>query len=356
MTSYNTPFRTVTIPVPTALGPRDLLAKIAAASYCHTDSMVQSGDFNTPLPYTASHEGAGTVVAVGSDVTDFLVGERIVCGIPQHACGQADCDGCGSSDPQRVQYCSRFQGMAGVTSDGFFVEYAIVDAAWCTPLPDAVSLITAAPLACAGRTVFRGVLTAELAAGQTLVIVGAGGGLGHIGVQMAKAMGLTVVGVDARDDGLALTREAGADLVVDARRAADEAVREVQAITGGKGADAALVLSDAKDATALACAMTRVAGRVVQVAQPEEVVVPFREIVFRDIRIVGSLLCSPDESRQMVRFVAEHGIKVKTVPFHGLDKIGELVELVHSGTIQGKPVIIIDEEQIEREKALGARP
>lgn len=203
---------------------------------------------------------------------------------------------------------------------------------------------------------WRGVEQAGLKPGQWLAIVGSGGGLGHLGVQFAKKQGLQVVGIDARDDGLAITKAMGADVVVDARQGKDEVVKEVQAITeGGAGADATLTLADAGGAAALACAVTRMHGTMVQIAQPEEIVVPFQELVFRDVRVKGSLVSSAGESEAMVRFIAEHGLRVKTNVYEGLEKIEELLEVVHGGKIQGKAVIVVDGNQLEREKELGAK-
>lgn len=95
MVEFNKPYQinNVAVPDPSRLGPHDLLVKIAAASYCHTDSMIQSGVFETKLPITASHEGAGTVVAGGANVRDWA-GARVMCGLPFHPCGTCgDCTG-----------------------------------------------------------------------------------------------------------------------------------------------------------------------------------------------------------------------------------------------------------------------
>ncbi|KAI0837393.1 GroES-like protein [Hypoxylon sp. FL0890] len=328
----NAPYTLTSVPVP-SLGPHDLLVKVAVASYCHTDGMVAAGVFGTRLPVTASHEGAGTVVAVGNEVGNerFKGGERVMCGLPLRPCG----------------------GHVGVHLDGCFAEYVRVDERFTTKLPDEVGFRDAAPLACAGRTVWRGVKVAGVRAGEWLAIIGSGGGLGHLGVQFAKAMGVKVVGVDARDEGLRMSRECGADVVVDARRAKKDVVWEVQRVTGGEGAHAAIVLADAEGATALAAAVTRMHGTVVQIAQPDEVKIPFQELVFRDIRVRGSLLCSPEESREMVRFIAEHkgksgsgsGIRVETTAFEGLESIEELMTLVRSEKLRGKAVIVVDKEQ-----------
>lgn len=264
ITQYNKPYKIHEIPVPKALGPTDLLVKIAVASLCHTDNMVAAGDFRTRLPCVASHEGSGTVVAVGSGVKDFEIGDRVMCGLPTHLCGHCrDCLG-----PENFrQYCTNLEGHTGVTRDGCFAEYALVDGVTSVKLPDAVSFETAAPLACAGCTVFRGVITSELHAGEWLALVGSGGGLGHLGIQFAKALGMKVIGIDARDEGLALSEKVGADVVLDARKGDEALVEEVKKVTGGMGADATVNVSDAKTAAATACAVTKMHGLMIQIAQ-----------------------------------------------------------------------------------------
>ena len=338
--------------VPRDLSPYDLLIKVAVASNCHTDLLVLQGMFKPTLPCTASHEGSGTVVAVGADVKEFAVGDRVMCGLPYKPCGI--CMDCLGPEAQR-HYCANVEGHCGVLMDGFFADYAITDSRSSTPIPDEVTFESAAPLACAGRTIWRGVTLANLKKGEWIALVGSGGGLGHLGIQFAKALGLNVVGIDARDDGLTLSKETGADVVLDARKGKEYLVKEVQKVTGGQGVDCAVIISDAQNAAAIACSVTKMHGTAVQIAQPAEVSIPFAEFIFRDIRVKGSLLCSPEESKAMLRVVAEHGIKVKTNPFYGLDKITELVELVHKGTIQGKAIIIVDEEQIKKEKEIGAK-
>ncbi|KAK7915271.1 hypothetical protein PG985_012974 [Apiospora marii] len=360
---HNEPYQLRTVPVPWAnegeLGPHDLLVKVAAASYCHTDGMVAQGVFGTQLPVTASHEGSGTVVRVGGDASGFRVGDRVMCGLPFHPCGECvDCRGGSGGDGRpdgeegggRQQYCPRTEGHVGVHRDGCLAEYVRVDARFTTKLPAGVSLLDAAPLACAGRTVWRAVQQTNLQKGQWLALVGSGGGLGHLGIQFAtKALGLRVLAIDARDGALDLSRELGAEAVLDARLGKREVVEWAQIATGGHGADATVVLADSPGAAGLGCAVTRMHGTVVQVAQPEEVRVPFAELVFRDIRVRGSLLCSPGESRDMLEAVAAHGVEVRMNVFHGLESIGELMEMVEGGRIQGKAVVVVDQGQIDAE-------
>ncbi|KAB8302462.1 hypothetical protein EYC80_005869 [Monilinia laxa] len=348
---FNKPYKIHHIPTPRGpLHEHDMLIRVAAASLCHTDGMVSAGIMDTPLPCTASHEGAGTIVAVGSSVSGFKPGDRILCSITYHRCGVcSDCVG----PEQEQQYCAHVGGHLGVIRDGSFAEYEVVDGRECNLLPDNVSFESAAPLACAGITVWGGLVRAGLKAGEWIAIVGAGGGLGHLGVQFAKALGLNVVAVDARDEALQLAKDCGADVLVDARQSKTKVVEEVQRVTGGQGANSTLNVSDHESAAATAVAITRRHGTMVQIAQPENISVPFADLIFRDIRIHGSLVGSRGEAQKMLELVSKHNIKVQTNPFRGLGEIPKAVELAHSGRMKGKPVIIIDEKAIEDEKKSG---
>ncbi|KAF2645486.1 GroES-like protein [Massarina eburnea CBS 473.64] len=349
---FNKPYKVHKVPVPTDLGPNDLLIRVAVASLCHTDFMVSSGIMDTSLPCTGSHEGAGTVVAVGTSIKSFQVGDRVMAGILYEACGAcSDCLG----PEDYSQYCVNAKYCGVKAADGFFAEYAKVDSRWAAKLPDRVSFETAAPLACAGCTVYRGVVLAGLKKGEWISIVGSGGGLGHLGVQFAHALGLNVVGVDARDEGLELTRKGGADIVIDARIGDDKVIEEVKKVTNGEGVSATVNVSDAAKAIATSCAITKMHGTVVQIAQPNEVVIPFQELIFRDIRVRGSLISSPEEARTMLDVVAEHGISVQTNAFQGLGEMEKLVHLAESGNMKGKGIIVMDKEQIKKEKESGLK-
>lgn len=146
-------------------------------------------------------------------------------------------------------------------------EYLVVDGREAAKIPDGMSFVTAAPLACAGVTSWRGVKQCELKPGEWIGIVGSGGGLGHLAVQFAKkCFGLKVVGIDAKDEGLALTKEVGADVVIDAREGKEKVAEKVREITDGKGVRSTLNLSGAKSAIKTSGAITRTHGLIVQVA------------------------------------------------------------------------------------------
>ena len=121
--------------------------------------------------------------------------------------------------------------------------------------------------------------------GEAIAIVGAGGGLGHLGVQFAKALGFRVIAIDARDEGLRLAQESGADATIDARKSKETVVEEVKKITGGQGAEVTLNVSDHETTAALGAAVTKMHGMLMQIAQPPDVSVPFAELIFRDIKI-----------------------------------------------------------------------
>ncbi|KAK5154657.1 hypothetical protein LTR04_005956 [Oleoguttula sp. CCFEE 6159] len=192
----------------------------------------------------------------------------------------------------RPAYCDNRGSAMSVERNGAFQEYLSTDAREATRTPDEMSFPTAAPLACAGVTVWRRILQCDLKPGQWIGIVSSGGGLGHLGIQFAKARVSKVMGVIAGDDGLALSREVGADVVLDAPRGRDYVVQEVRKATGGRRVDVTVNFSDAKLAAATACAIMRTFGTVVQVALPPEISFLFSEYIFRDIRVEGLFICS----------------------------------------------------------------
>lgn len=164
-----------------------------------------------------------------------------------------------------------------------------------------------------------------------------------------------MIGIDARDEGLALSKEYGADIVIDIRKDLDAAVKEVHAVTNGHGVDSTIGLSDHPTAAATACAITRFHGVLVQIAQPDQVSVPFHELIFRDIKIHGSLISSAAQSEEMVKCVSDNGISFKSQVFHRWESFESLLDQVHEGKVKGKALIVVDPAQIEEEKNLGAK-
>ncbi|ETN36356.1 uncharacterized protein HMPREF1541_08633 [Cyphellophora europaea CBS 101466] len=350
---FNKPYKIHQVPTPSELGDHEVLLKTAVASLCHTDSMVVEGKFPTRLPCTGSHEGTGVVVAscervlTGFKVNNLKKGDRVMAGIMLNEC--QSCPSCKRGNDFQ-QYCPNVSGLLGVIVNGAFAEYHVSDSRTSCKIPDNVSFAAAAPLACAGCTIYRAILTSGAEKGSWLGLVGAGGGLGHLGIQFAKAKGINVVAVDARDAGIELCKSAGAEHVLDAREGKDEVVKRAQALTNGQGVDCAVNVSEHETSAGLACAITKMHGTMIQVAQPPNVSVPFHELVFRDIRIRGTLVAGQEISQEMLNEVGRSGIHVETQVFKGLDKVPDMVELAHSGSLKGKAVCVVNQELVDGDK------
>ena len=335
-----------------------MLIKVDAASYCHTDAVLAAGQMppNPPsFPHISCHEFAGTIVSLPTDSAnpDFKIGDRVgVPGRALHPCGK--CTECASTSeeghgglnpdgPGYSVYCP-YSKNNGIDSPGGFREYALVDARQVTPLPENMSAVDASVLMCAGVTIYAAIKKCGLKPGQRVGIMGCGGGLGHLGLQFAAHMGLRVTGVDVADGPLALAREVvagrldGKDVrVVDARvKEAGEVVKEVgtedkREDKGDMGLDAVVILPESQKAFDYGVALLRNHGRCVVVSFPEKGFhVSARDVVFRDISVLGSLVGSNRTLREMVQFAAEHGVKARIRTFP-LSKLNELVEEYHKG-------------------------
>ncbi|MEO0719761.1 MAG: zinc-dependent alcohol dehydrogenase, partial [Pseudomonadota bacterium] len=214
------------------VSPGRIIVKIEASGVCHTDLHAAHGDWPvkpTP-PFIPGHEGVGIVAEVGAGVTAVKEGDRV--GVPwlHTACGR--CRHCVTG---WETLCRNDPAYTGYTVNGGFAEFVDADPNYVGLLPSALDLAPAAPILCAGVTVYKGLKETDARPGDTVVISGIGG-LGHLAVQYAKAMGLHVIGVDIAADKLALARQMGADQVVNAAEV--DPVAEVQA---GGGAEAVLV-------------------------------------------------------------------------------------------------------------------
>lgn len=351
--AYNEPYKLATgLPVPVPTEPHDLLIRVEAASYCHTDAVLAAGqmpNLPTHFPHIGSHEFAGTVVGHSANpsplASSLALGTRL--GVPGRA--YAACGSCvectkhaGNSqdddDAGYSVYCLQAENN-GLSRAGGFADYAVVDARQVAPLPAAIGMVDAAPLMCAGVTIY-GALK-RCGRGDAVGIVGCGGGLGHLGLQMAAKMGCWkhVVGIDAADAPLELARgllpvveeeEGVGDVAV---RIVDSRVTRAQDVvgesSGGLGLDAVVILPESQAAFDYGMALLRTHGRCVVVSFPEQGFhVSARDLVFRDISVVGSLVGSNKLLRETLDFCAEHNIRAKLRTFP-LEQLNELVEVYH---------------------------
>jgi alcohol dehydrogenase, propanol-preferring len=180
------------VPIPSpAFG--EVLVKIAATGVCHTDLHAADGDWpvKPSPPFIPGHEGAGFVAAVGPGVSGLKEGDRVGIAWLHDACGS--CEHCITG----WETLCESQHNSGYSVNGTFAEYAIRAAAYVGRLPERADLGELAPILCAGVTTYKGIKEADVRPGEWIAISGVGG-LGHIAIQYAKAMGLHVAAVDGR--------------------------------------------------------------------------------------------------------------------------------------------------------------
>ncbi|KAK4196772.1 putative alcohol dehydrogenase [Triangularia verruculosa] len=351
--SFNAPYRLTSLPLPvfTASNPHDILVKVLAASYCHTDLVLAQGQmspFPPSFPHIGCHEFSGEVISLPEhSLSQFKIGDRV--GVPGRSfrpCGK--CFECrrepGDDEDKSVDgggysvYCVS-AGNHGISAPGGFREFALVDSRQVTPLPDNISAVQGASLMCAGITIYAAIKKCGLTKGNRVGIMGCGGGLGHLGLQFAAKMGLQALGVDAADEPLrmaeeiaeALRQESGISAqVADVRVIKAEHLVQEMGKEDGKqdkadmGLDAVIILPESQKAFDYGISLLRTHGRCVVVSFPAEGFhISARDVVFRDISIVGSLVGSNKVLREMVTFAAEHNVqaRIKTYPLKELNDL-----------------------------------
>lgn len=242
------------------LGPNDVLIKLNATGICYSDihymlndlPMPKMSDFGVRSP---GHEGAGVVVKLGSNVTNWKVGDRAGIKPAYDAC--FNCELCWSG---KETYCDD-SPQIGLQFPGSYQQYVLSPARYTSRIPEGVNDFVAGPIMCSGSTIYCSLKESGLKPGDWAVFPGAGGGVGHMGVQLAKAMGMRVVGVDGGDDKRDLCLKLGCEAFVDFTQVKDVAA-EVVKICDGKGAHGVFVTATSAGAYASAPLMTRISGKV----------------------------------------------------------------------------------------------
>lgn len=327
-----TPLSIEQVPVPVP-GHGDLLIKVTACGVCHSDLHAVDGDW-TPgpvLPLIPGHEVAGTVAGVGSGVSGFSVGDAV--GVPwmYSACGS--CEFCMSG----METICKSAEATGYTKPGGYAEYMVAPAAFVGRLPDGTDPYAMAPILCAGVTTYRGLKRTNARPGQWVAVVGVGG-LGHIAVQYARAMGLRVAAVDVADDKLALARSLGAEVLVNG--ADTDAAAALQDRIGG--AHAAVVTAVASKAFEQAILMLRPGGTVTYIGLPggksDEIRTSISAITNWELSVRGSNVGTRQDLNEAVAFAAGGLVKasIRTAP---LEDINAILDDMRKGRIVGRVVL-----------------
>ena len=354
LNAFNTPYELSTRPMHPPPAGLDILIRVHAASYCHTDAVYASGAMGKTLPLVPCHEFAGTVTSLGPAVSassNLQIGTRV--GVPGRAyrpCGQ--CKECLNSRDENGYsvYCPK-AGNNGITRDGGFQEYALVDSRQVVPIPEELSFVETAPLMCAGLTVFAALKRCGLKPGDTVGIVGCGGGLGHLGLQFAIEMGYRVVGVDNADAPLLLAKDClqadSAAQIFDARSTDAESILSSlpesagTALPSERGIPAVLILPESQAAFSFGMSLLRPHGKCVVVSFPEKGFnFSAKDLVFKDVEIVGSLVGSNHCAREMLQLAARTNVRAR-VRTWSLEGLNELVEAYKKGE-GGKLVVDLE--------------
>jgi propanol-preferring alcohol dehydrogenase len=317
------------LPIPDP-GPDQILVRYQATGVCHTDLHAAQGDWpvKPSPPFIPGHEGTGFVAKVGANVRRIKEGDRV--GVPWlHTA-------CGCCNPCRTGWetlCGQQQN-TGYSVNGTFAEYGLADPDFVGRLPDNLAFGPAAPVLCAGVTVYKGLKETEVRPGEWVAISGVGG-LGHMAVQYAKAMGMHVAAVDIFEDKLALARQMGADLVVDARQ--KDAVDRVQQATGG--VHGALVTAVSPKAMEQAFGFLRSKGTMALVGLPPGYIsLPVFDTVLKRITVRGSIVGTRQDLEEALEFAGE-GKVAAHFSWDKLENINAIFERMEKGAIDGRIVL-----------------
>lgn len=328
---FGEPLKIKELPIPQP-GPGQVLVRIVSSGVCHTDLHAADGDWpiKPALPFIPGHEGAGTIVALGPGVTHLREGDRVGIAWLHSACGH--CEFCLSG---WESLCIAQQN-SGYSINGTFAEYAVAAADFLARIPDKLSFRDAAPILCAGVTTYKGLKQTQVRPGQWVVISGIGG-LGHVAVQYAKAMGMHVAAIDIGPDKMHLARKLGAEITVDARE--QDPVAAIHREIGG--AHGVLVTAVSLPAFKQAVGMLRRGGTcVLNGLPPGEFPVSVFDVVFNGYTLRGSIVGTRLDLQEALQFAAEGKVKA-TVEDQPLRSINEIFDRLKTGRVHGRVVLKI---------------
>ncbi|MDQ8006665.1 MAG: alcohol dehydrogenase AdhP [Pedobacter sp.] len=313
-------------------GRNQILVKVIASGVCHTDLHAVEGDWpvKPKMPLIPGHEGVGYVVAVGPDVNNVKEGDAV--GVPwlYSACGC--CDHCITG----WETLCETQQNGGYSVDGGFAEYVIADARYVGRLPVNTNFLQMAPILCAGVTVYKGLKQTEVKPGEWVAISGIGG-LGHVAVQYAKAMGMNVAAIDIADDKLALAKRLGADIVVNAKNEDPAAV--IKKETGGVHGSLITAVSPIAFKQGLQT-MRRKGTMVLNGLPPGTFDLSIFDTVLNGTTIKGSIVGTRKDMIEAIEFAVEGKVKAN-VTAAKLEDVNDVFEQMKKGEIDGRIVLQI---------------
>lgn len=313
-------------------GQYEILVKVISCGVCHTDLHACNGDWpvKSKMPLVPGHEAIGLVAALGKDVRTVKEGD--VVGVPwlYSACGC--CDFCLTG---WETLCLEQQN-GGYSVDGGFAEYVIADSRYVAHFPPYVNFAEMAPIICAGVTVYKGLKETEVNAGEWVAISGIGG-LGHLAVQYAKAMGFLVAAIDVADEKLTMARNLGADLVVNSSQQDPGSFLKKQ--TGGMHGVLVTAVTPVAFSQGLS-ALRRKGTLSLNGLPPGDFQLPIFDTVLNRFTIRGSIVGTRKDMQEAIAFAVDGKVRaqIKTAK---LAEINEVFEKMKAGKIDGRIVLDI---------------
>jgi propanol-preferring alcohol dehydrogenase len=310
----------------------EVLVRVHACGVCHSDLHLADGDWDmlrpiTKIPLILGHEIVGTVAKLGADVTTHVVGDRV--GVPwlNWTCGE--CEFCLEG---REVLCGK-QQVTGCTVDGGFAEFVKAPASHATPIPAALKTEETAPLLCAGLTVYRALKQSGVQLGHRVAVIGIGG-LGHLAIQMAKAMGAWVCGIDVLESKLRLASECGADAVLNATTPVHKEVKKLG------GMHVVLVVSGSKAAYETGLRCLRKGGTLAVVGMsPEPISVSTVALVSLEARIIASAVGTREDLRELLDLAVQNPSIRCRVEARPLAAAAEVLDQMRRGELVGRVVL-----------------
>ncbi len=317
-------------------GENQILVKVVSCGVCHTDLHACQGDWpvKPKTPLIPGHEAIGYVVALGRGVQNVKEGDIV--GVPWlfSACGC--CEYCITG----WETLCEAQQNGGYSVDGGYAEYVVADARYVAQFPSGINFIEMAPIICAGVTVYKGLKETDTKPGEWVAISGVGG-LGHLAVQYAKAMGLHVAAIDVSDDKLQLAKRLGADLTVNAREQDPGAFLKKQ--TGGM--HGVLVTAPSPIAFKQGLSALRRKGTLsLNGLPPGNFDLPIFDTVINGYTVRGSIVGTRKDMQEAVAFAIEGKVKA-TVHATKMENINAVFAEMKKGEIEGRIVLDISQPE-----------
>jgi 2-desacetyl-2-hydroxyethyl bacteriochlorophyllide A dehydrogenase len=324
MTAVKQPLVTRDVPDPQP-GPGQVRIRLHATGVCGTDVHVWYGELPVPLPIIPGHEPVGEIDTLGSGVRSVKVGDRV--GV---AWFQAGCGRCSYCQKKQIKFCA--EPKTWITNGGGYAEYMIAEAEGCTLLPDGLAWEPAAPIFCGGFSAMSAYRAAKPQAGERVAVIGIGG-LGHLAVQIAKAMGHPVIAITNSKDKQREAREMGADEVLVVKDHAGQELLEMG------GADAVLSFSPSMKQNSEVLQGLRPGGRFVTTAvSADPIQADPVQMLFKQTSIIGSAQNDPADLVDIVRLVAEGKVKPR-LEMYLIDEINRVLVRLAEGKVRYRAVV-----------------